>query len=123
MFTHDVLKKLFPPNRTDRFFDAIYGDTTEGAYDIRLKFKRHSVNRLQFEFELKQRPGRCLACNLTYGLPEIFSRHPIININGLVQEIDQLLNGRTRCTNWQLGMTQVVSSELHVIPLTIFLDE
>jgi hypothetical protein len=123
MFTHDVLKKLFPPNRTDRFFDAIYGDTTEGAYDIRLKFKRHSANRLQFEFELKQRPGRCLACNLTYGLPEIFSRHPIININGLVQEIDQLLNGRTRCTNWQLGMTQVVSSELHVIPLTIFLDE
>jgi hypothetical protein len=122
MFTQDVLKKVFPGDLADRFFDALYGDTTEGAYDISLEFKGHSQNKLQFEFHLKQRPEKCLGCNLTYGLPQIFSRHPIININGLVQEIDNLLNGRARCTDWQLGMTQVVSSELHVIPLILFLD-
>jgi hypothetical protein len=122
MFTQDVLRKLFPGDRADRFFDALYGDTTEGAYDISLEFKGHSQNKLQFEFHLKQRPDKCLGCNLTYGLPQIFSRHPIININGLVQEIDNLLNGRARCTDWQLGMTQVVSSELHVIPLILFQD-
>ena len=122
MFTRDVLRKLFPGDLADRFFDALYGDTTEGAYDISLEFKGHSQNKLQFEFHLKQRPEKCLGCNLTYGLPQIFSRHPIININGLVQEIDDLLNGRARCTDWQLGMTQVVSSELHVIPLILFLD-
>ncbi|MBW1741692.1 MAG: pancreas/duodenum homeobox protein 1 [Deltaproteobacteria bacterium] len=122
MFTRDVLQKLFPPGRADQFFDALYGDATEGAFDIALEFKGHSQNKLQFEFHLKQRPDKCLACHLTFGLPEIFSRHPIINTTGLVQEIEQLLNGRARCTNWQLGMTQVVSSELHVIPLTLFLD-
>lgn len=122
MFTQDVLKKVFPGDLADRFFDTLYGDTTEGAYDISLEFKGHSQNKLQFEFHLKQRPEKCLSCNLTYGLPQIFSRHPIININGLVQEIDNLLNGRARCTDWQLGMTQVVSSELHVIPLILFLD-
>jgi hypothetical protein len=123
IFDEDVLKKLFPPGRTDQFFDALYGDTAEGAYDMRLKFKGHTTNKLQFEFHLKQRPGKCLACNLTYGLPEILSRHPIINVNGLVQEIDQLLNGRAIFRSWQLGNTQVVSRELHVIPLTLFLDE
>lgn len=122
MFTQDVLKKVFPGDLADRFFDTLYGDTTEGAYDISLEFKGHSQNKLQFEFHLKQRPEKCLGCNLTYGLPQIFSRHPIININGLVQEINNLLNGRARCTDWQLGMTQVVASELHVIPLILFLD-
>ena len=122
VFTQNVLKKLFPQDRTDRFFDALYGDKTEGAYDIGLEFKGHSQNELQFEFQLRQRPSKCLACNLTFGLPKILSRHPIINVEGLVKEIDQLLNGRARCTNWQLGFTQVASGELHVIPLTLFLD-
>ena len=122
VFTQNVLKKLFPQDRTERFFDALYGDKTEGAYDIGLAFMGHSQDNLQFEFQLRQRPSKCLACNLTYGLPEIFSRHPIIDVEGLVEEIDQLLNGRARCSNWQLGFTKVVSRELHVIPLTLFLD-
>jgi hypothetical protein len=121
VFTQDILKKLFPEDRSDQFFDALYGDTAEGAYDISLEFKEHSQDRLVFEFHLKQRPNKCLGCNLTYGLPRIFFHHPIININGLVQEIDQLMDQRARCTYWQLGMTQVVSSELHVIPLILFL--
>ena len=122
VFTEDVLEKLFPWDRADRFFEALYGDTSEGAYDICLRFNKHSQGKLYFEFLLKQRSGKCLACNLTYGLPQIFSRHPIININGLVQNINRLLNGQATCTNWQLDPTHEVSRDLHVIPLTLFLD-
>ena len=92
LFTHEVLKKLFPKDRADQFFDALYGDRTDGAYDISLEFKGHNQNELQFEFHLKQRPGKCLACNLTFGLPRIFSSHPIININGLVHDIDHFID-------------------------------
>lgn len=122
IFTQDVLKKLFPEDRADRFFDALFGDAEEGAYDISLEFKGQSQNKLEFEFHLKQRPGKCLACNLTYGLPQVFSRHPILNVNGLVQEIDKLLNGRAKCTDWKLSSTREVSRQLHVIPLIVSLE-
>ena len=122
VFTQSVLEKLFPDERADQFFEALYGDRRDGAYDIRLEFRGQSENQVHFGFQLRQRPGKCLACNLTFGLPQIFSRHPIININGLVQEINKLLDGRARCTRWQLGFTQVISRELHVIPLILFLN-
>ena len=122
LFTQEGQKKLFPKDRADQFFNALYGDRTDGAYDISLVFKGYNQNELHFEFHLKQRPGKCMACNLTFGLPRIFSRHPIININGLVNEIDHLLNGRARCANWQLGSTHAVYNDLHVIPLILFLD-
>ena len=57
IFTPGVLKKLFPEDRSDQFFDALYGDAAEGAYDIRLEFKTHRENRLEFELCLTQRPG------------------------------------------------------------------
>lgn len=123
IFTSDILKKLFPDHLSDMFFDALYGDAKEGVYDIRLKFKGHKGNSLEFELHLIQRVGKCLNCHLTYGLPKVFSRHPIINISGLVQNIDKLIDGFARCTDWQLGSTREISSDLHVIPLTIFLDE
>ncbi|MBU4504034.1 MAG: pancreas/duodenum homeobox protein 1, partial [Proteobacteria bacterium] len=69
IFTYDVLKKLFPEERADMFFDALLGDVNEGAYDISLAFNGHNDGELQFELQLRPRPGRCLACNLTYGLP------------------------------------------------------
>jgi hypothetical protein len=122
IFTQTVLKKLFPEDRADRFFDALFGDAEEGAYDISLEFKGQSQNKLEFEFHLKQRPGKCLACNLTYGLPQVFSRHPILNVNGLVQEIDKLLNGRAKCTDWKLSSTREISRQLHVIPLIVSLE-
>lgn len=121
-FTPDVLEKIFPKNRSDNFFDALYGDPEEGAYDITLAFKGHSQNRLQFEFHLKERPGKCLACNVTYGLPQVLGRHPIINVKGLVQEIDKMLDGRSKCGEWRLGRTREVSRKLHVVPLTIDLE-
>ena len=122
IFTQNVLQQLFPENRTDQFFDALYGDSAEGTYDISLKFKSHRPNRLDFELHLLQRPGKCLHCSLTYGLPQVFSRHPVIDINGLVGKIDHLLNGRAQCAGWQIGNTLEKSGELHAIPLTILLD-
>lgn len=122
IFTKNILKRLFPEDRADRFFEALLGDAAEGAYDISLEFKEHNQNMLQFELHLKPRPGKCLVCSLTYGLPEVFSRHPVINISGLVKEIDQLLSGQARCGKWRLGDTRVVSNGLHAIPLIIFLD-
>jgi len=122
LFTTDILKKLFPEDRADQFFDALYGDAADGAYDIHLEFKEYNQGQLLFELHLKQRPGKCLTCSLTYGLPAVFSRHPVINIKGMVQEIDQLLNGRARCVDWQFDATREVSGELHIIQLSISLQ-
>ncbi len=124
LFTPDTLEKIFPPDRADRFFDALYGDAKDGAYDIRLHYKGHAPDKkeLVFEFQLKQRPGKCLACNLTYGLPQVFSRHPVINVRGLVQEIDRLLTGNGRCAAWRVGVTREISHSLHAVPLIISLQ-
>ena len=122
LFVPDVLKQLFPDDRSDQFFDALYGDADEGAYDISFEFIGSRENRLEFMLRLTQRPGKCITCSLTYGLPEVFTRHPIINIKGLVQNIDALLDGRGRCVEWQLGSTQEVSNDVHVIPLIINLE-
>ncbi len=122
IFTRDVLEKMFPKNRADNFFDALYGDPTEGSYDISLEFNGHGQSRLQFEFHLKERPGKCLACNVTYGLPQVFSRHPIIDVKGVVQGIEKLLNGSSKCGEWQLGRTREVSRKLHIVPLTVNLE-
>jgi hypothetical protein len=119
LFTQDTLRDLFPRDRADLFFEGLYGDLSEGAYDITLVFKGQDRDTLHFEFQLEQRPGKCLACNLTYGLPQVFSRHPIINIKGLVQEINQLLGEQWNCKDWKLGVTREVSRMLHVIPLLI----
>jgi hypothetical protein len=122
LFASDVLKQLFPEDRSDQFFDALYGDAEEGAYDISLEFIGAQGNRLEFMLRLTQRPEKCITCSLTYGLPEVFARHPIINIKGLVQNIEACLDGRSRCVDWKLGSTQEMSNEIHGIPLIIMLD-
>ena len=122
IFDQEKISELFPKERTNQFFEALFGDHREGAYDIGLKFVRQTGNSLQFEFHLKQRTGQCLACNLTAGLPSVFSRHPVINVKGLVGQIDKLLDGQTRCTDWRLGATREISKELHVIPLIISIE-
>jgi hypothetical protein len=122
LFSQDKLDSLFPLERSNRFFEALFGDSDEGAYDIRLSFKENQADTLLFELELHQRPGKCLACNLTYGLPKVFARHPIIDINGIVAQLDQLLGDQARCRQWQLGRVREVSRQLHVIPLMIDID-
>jgi hypothetical protein len=121
IFTDEVLAELFPAARTNDFFEALFGDATEGAYDIKLRFQDLSANAstLQFYLDLLERPGCCLVCSLTYGLPEVFSRHPVINIKGLVKDIEGRLAGRATCTGWKLGSTSQHGKSLHSIPLTI----
>ena len=122
VFTETVLKKLFPAERADAFFEALYGDAAEGAYDITFSFQGQKKEALEFRFDLHRRPGKCLACNLTYGLPQVFLRHPIINIEALVGAVENRLAGKATCSRWKLGETKEISSDLHVVSLTIFLD-
>jgi len=119
IFSRETLDQLFPPNRADEFFEALFGDPSEGAYDIKLGFKGYGrkENELEFELELHQRPGRCLACNLTYGLPQVFSRHPVIDIQGVVSRVGEIL-GR-EVASWELGSTRQYSSALHAVPLLV----
>ena len=119
IFNQGTLEQLLPKSLSDNFFDALYGDASEGAYDISLSYAGKNGNALYFEFHLNERPGKCLACNLTYGLPQVFSRHPLINVKGLVDEIDKLLEGKFSCSGWELGRTREISRQLHVIPLVI----
>jgi hypothetical protein len=123
MMTRKSLERLFPPDRSDNFFEALYGDIGEGAYDIQLAFKSYSNGKMELEFHLKQRPNKCMACHLTYGLPEVFERHPIINIKGLTKELEELFEGMIRCTSWSLGFTAELSDQLHVIPLILEIEE
>lgn len=118
VFTPERLIGLFPAERSDEFFDALLGDASEGAYDIELNYKGSNSEFMEFEFLLRQRPGKCLACNLTYGLPQVFSRHPIINVKKLVSDLASAA-GLKSDAEWGLGPTREVSRSLHIIPLRI----
>jgi len=122
LFTQEKVEALFPATKTDDFFEALYGDASEGAYDIKLKFDRQEDSQLMFEFHLTKREDKCLVCSLTYGLPEVFSRHPVINLKGIAQNIDELLGDEAGCTDWKIGATRSVSSELHTIPVTFNIE-
>jgi hypothetical protein len=115
--TQDYLDTLLPREISDQFFEALYGDSSDGAYDIRLEFISANDKRIVLAFNLIQRPGKCLVCSLTYGLPNVFFRHPLINIKGMVKKIEKL---GVKIKNWQLGDTQEDSRSLHLIPF--FLD-
>ena len=47
------------------------------------------------------------------------NRHPLINVKGLVGEIEKLLDGKFTCSSYKLGQTREVSKALHIIPLKI----
>ena len=121
-FTSEALLKIFPENRTNNFFEALFGDANEGSYDIELAYRDMDEKNLIFELLLHERPGCCLACNLTQGLPQVFSRHPVINVESIVKDIDTLLGERGTCGEWTLGRTEQRSSSLHVIPIRIMIQ-
>ncbi len=106
VFTEPKLKEIFSPDRADDFFEALYGDAAEGSYDIELVFVKGEADRLNFEFRLHQRTGKCLRCNLTYGLPKVFSRHPVIGVAGVIDRIDQELSNGMKTAGWRLGDTR-----------------
>jgi len=118
IFTDQMLESLFPASLSNDFFEALFGDAEDGSYDIELGYVGDSGDTVNFELRLKQRPGCCLACNLTYGLPQVFSRHPIINIQGLAEKVGAVV-GKSENVSWKLGSTQEHNSKLHVIPLMI----
>ncbi|MBT3178349.1 MAG: pancreas/duodenum homeobox protein 1 [Desulfobacula sp.] len=115
--SQDYLDILLPRKTSDQFFEALYGDASDGAYDIRLEFISANNKRIVLAFNLTQRPGKCLVCSLTYGLPNVFFRHPLINIKGMIKKIEEQ---GVKIKKWQLGDTEENSSSLHVIPF--FLD-
>ncbi len=122
LFTAEALAQLFPKERSNEFFDALFGDASEGSYDIELAYGGVNGNSLIMELKLHERPGCCLACNLTQGLPQVFSRHPIINVKGVVEDVDKLLGDEASCKEWSLGYTEQRQKELHVIPINISLS-
>lgn len=122
LFAPERLNEIFPEDRADRFFEALLGDVEDGTYDIRLIFEGSDRRHLNFSFHLIERPGKCLVCSRTYGLPDVFRRHPIIDLDGVVAAIDQTLNGTARCGPWRLERTREISRGLHAIPLVIELQ-
>ncbi len=119
LLTDEKLATIFPASKTDDFFDALYGDAEDGAYDIRLTFVNATASRLELAFALDQRPNQCLACNLTYGLPQVFARHPIIGVAKVVAEVATMLGLNPAECTWELGRTQEHSKKIHTIPLYI----
>ena len=113
LFSQEFLDTLLPPEKSDQFFEALYGDASEGAYDIRLELISANEDRIVLAFNLTQRPGKCLVCSLTYGLPNVFSRHPLINIQGMV---DKIMEKGVIVKDWRLGNTEENSGSLHIIP-------
>lgn len=119
IFTSERLEQIFPAQRSTDFFEALYGDADEAAFDVKLVFDGATADRLNFQFHLVQRPGKCLACNLTYGLPAVFTRHPVINLTGLVADIAEVLNLPVSRLQWTLNQTEPRRQDLHVIPLPV----
>ena len=123
ILSKEKLAKIFPKERANEFFEALFGDADEGSYDIELAYREIKGKSLIMDLKLHQRPNRCLACNLTQGLPQVFSRHPVINVKGIVKEIETLLGGTYTCPSWSLGYTEQQSRSLHVIPIQIVLEK
>lgn len=112
------LDSIFPPQKADEFFDALYGGAEEGAFDIALVAQKIDHDRADLAFELRQRPGKCLRCNLTYGLPQVFQRHPILAVADLASKIAAKL-GFGNDYKWELGETRDMGPELHEIPFVV----
>lgn len=117
--TQAALDAIFPSERADAFFDALYGEAEEGAYDIRLVLRDVDAHNIRLAYELRRRPGKCLVCSLTYGLPQVFQRHPVINLTGTVQDVARHMGWKPESAQWFLGRTEEQSAELHCIPLEI----
>jgi len=113
------LDTIFPPEKSDRFFDALYGAAEDGAYTIRLECTAQTPERLDCIFALHRRPGQCLVCQLTHGLPHVFRRHPVINAAGVAQELAALAGWDPKTVRWEIGETIQKNDSLHLIPFTV----
>lgn len=112
------LDGIFPATKSDEFFEAIYGGAEDGAYDIVLTCDNITEARASLAFELRRRPGQCLKCSLTYGLPDVFKRHPLLNVAGVAGQIASVLGWGT-IYKWELLPVQEISEDLHIIPFIV----
>ncbi len=121
MLTEEWVRGLLPRERVEAFFEAFYFGE-EPAYDLELGVGEVQLERkrIRLELRLKARPGQCLACNLTWGLPPVLSRHPALDLAGIVQKVQERLNGY-QVKGWELGATEEVGPDLHLIPFWIYL--
>ncbi len=119
LFNTETCTELLPAETANQFFEALFGAAEEGSFDLELKYRGADSGSLRFDILLHERPGHCLACNLTYGLPEVFSRHPVININGIAERVNEILGDQAETGSWKLGATTQQSQSLHTIPLVI----
>jgi len=119
VLTQDYLDTLLPAGISDQFFEALYGDASDGAYDIRFEFISANDKRIVLAFNLTQRPGKCLVCSLTYGLPNVFSRHPLINIKGMVEKMKEK---GLKIKSWRLGDTEEQTPSFHTVPFYLDLE-
>ena len=113
-----TLDQIFPPERTEAFFDALYGAAEDGAYDIRLVCEQATPDTAHMAFQLNRRPGKCLKCSLTYGLPEVFQKHPIIAMPDLATKIGKAL-GWSEDVKWELMATREIDDNQHRVPFLI----
>ncbi len=60
-----------------------------------------------------------MVCSLTYGLPNVFSRHPLININNMIKKIEEK---GVKVEKWYLGDTKELNTSLHTIPFYLDLE-
>ncbi len=120
MLSEEKVKGLLPRERIEAFFEAFYFGE-EPAYDLELGLGHFDPERkiLRLELRLKARPGRCLACNLTWGLPEVFKRHPALDLAGVVSRLEALLPEGSKVVDWDLGPTEEVNEDLHLVPLIV----
>lgn len=119
IYTVEWCRAVFPPERTNEFFEALFGDAGEGAYDIELAFVAGDGDKLEFCFNLHRRGAQCLACNLTHGLPKVFERHPVINSEGVAQAAAAAAARTVK--EWKIGSTREVSKALHRVPFYVWL--
>ena len=122
--TDSFLKTIFPSGKDNEFFEALYGGAEAGAFDISLHIQgfNPSSNILNLEFRLTERPGMCMACNLTYGLPQVFMRHPVINAAGIAEGVSKELSPEWKVKDWRLGSTIASNPKVNIIPFIINLE-
>lgn len=114
----EKLDEIFPATKSDEFFEAIYGGAEDGAYDIVLTCDNITGAKAVLAFELRRRPGQCLKCSLTYGLPDVFKRHPLLNVAGVAGQIAARL-GWEAGYKWELRPVREISDDLHIIPFIV----
>ena len=58
IFRQRILDEIFPSSRADRFFAALFGDASEGAYDISLAYAGEKEDQIRFRISAQTAPRK-----------------------------------------------------------------